>query len=192
MNPTVARRSGGIARRSGGIACGGCTSGHVTSGRAAVIYAVTYNTTSISTYASRAYYREGVVGTPGKHIVLRIYGYRYDQLVRVVSYGLGEGLPKRAPAIGHYGPVLLQGDVCVITIPDSERHATIAHGYGQVIILRRKLAVFGLYDDLVYPDNPRAIGEYVYNISRNEHIFADSRSSRQGSFLHILRLGLRR
>src|SRR5215212_2713083 len=117
----------------------------------AAISAVTYNTTSVSTDASRAYYREGVVGAPGKLVVLRIYRYRYDELVRVVSYGLGEGLPKRTPAIGDDGPVLLQRDVCVITIPDSERHATIAHGYGQVSALRRKLAVFGLYDDLVYP-----------------------------------------
>jgi hypothetical protein len=148
--------------------------------------------TSVSTDARRAYYREGVVWAPGKLVVLRIYRYRYDELVRVVSYGLGEGLPKRTPAIGDYGPVLLQRDVCVITIPDSERHATIAHGYGQVSALRRKLAVFGLYDDLVYPDDPRAIWKDVYNISRNEHIFADSLSSRQRSFLSILRLGLRR
>src|SRR5215207_10351560 len=148
--------------------------------------------TSLSTDARRAYYREGVVGAPGKLVVLRIYWYRYDELVRVVSYSLGEGLPKRTPAIGDYGPVRLQRDVCVIIIPDSERHATIAHGYGQLIALRRKLAVFGLYDDLIYPVDPRAIGKYVYDISRNEHIFADRSSSGQGTFVHILRLGLRR
>src|SRR5215207_9639735 len=124
---------------------------HVASVRAAAISAGTYNTTSLSTYARRAYYREGIVGAPGKHIVLRIYGYRYDELVRVVSHGLGERLPKRTPAIGDYSSVRLQRDVCVVTIPDSERHTTIAHGYGQVSALRRKLAVFGLYDDLVYP-----------------------------------------
>ena len=56
----------------------------------AAISAVTYNTTSVSTDASRAYYREGVVGAPGKLVVLRIYRYRYDELVRVVSYGLGD------------------------------------------------------------------------------------------------------
>src|SRR5215217_3692 len=156
------------------------------------ISAVTYNTTSLSTDARRAYYREGVVGTPGKHIVLRIYGYGYDELVRVVSHSLRERIPKRTPAVGDYGSVRLQGDVRVLTIPDSERHATIAHCYGQLIALGRKLAVFGLYDDLVYPVDRRAIGEYVYDISRNEHIFADSRSSRQRTFLHILRLGLRR
>ena len=165
---------------------------HVASIRAATIPAVTYKTTSISTYASRAYYREGVIRTPGKHIVLRIYWYRYYELVRIVSYTLGEGFPKRTPAIGDYGPVRLQGDVCVLTISDSERNATIAHGYGQLIALGRELAVLGLYDDLVYPDDPRAIGKDVYNISRNEHIIADSRSPRQGTFLNILGLGLRR
>src|SRR5215204_4076064 len=165
---------------------------HVASVRAAAISAGTYSKTSLSAYARRAYYREGIVGAPGKHVVLRIYRYRYYELVRVVSEGLRERLPKRTPAIGDYGSVLLQRDVCVITIPDPERHATIAHGYGQVITLRRKLAVFGIYDDLVYPDERRAIGKYVYNISRNEHIFADSRSSRKGSFVHILQLGLRR
>src|SRR5215208_2484138 len=148
--------------------------------------------TSLSTDARRAYYREGVVGAPGKLVVLRIYWYRYDELVRVVSYSLGEGLPTRTLAIGDFGPVRLRRAVCVITIADSERHATIAHGYGQLIALRRKLAVFGHYDDLVYPDDLRAIGKDVYNISRNEHILADSRSSRQGSFLNILRLGPRR
>ena len=161
-------------------------------GISAAVSAVAHNTTSFPAYARRAQYREGVVGAPGKLVVLRIYGYRYDELVRVVSYGLGERLPKRTPAVGDYGSVRLQRDVRVITIPDPKRHATIAHGYGQVIALRRKLAVFGLYDDLVYPVDPRAIRKYVYNISRNEHISADSRSSRQGSFLHILRLGHRR
>src|SRR5215217_6500503 len=80
-----------VARRSGGTVCGGC--GSTCSRRGAFPYAVTYNMTSFSTDASRTYYREGVVRTPGKHIVLRIYGYRYDQLVRVLSYRLGEGLP---------------------------------------------------------------------------------------------------
>src|SRR5215207_10324320 len=81
---------------------------HVASVRAAAISAGTYNTTSLSTYARRAYYREGIVGAPGKHIVLRIYGYRYDELVRVVSHGFRERLSKRTPAIGDYGSVLLQ------------------------------------------------------------------------------------
>src|SRR5215217_537293 len=85
LNRTVARRSGGITR---GGACGGTCCR-----RGAVNYAVTYNMTSFSTDASGAYYGEGVVWTPGKHIILRIYGYRYDQLVRVLSCGLGEGLP---------------------------------------------------------------------------------------------------
>src|SRR5215218_5567446 len=86
LNRTVARRSGGITRGGG---CGGTCSRR----RGAVNYAVTYNMTSFSTDASGAYYGEGIVRTPGKHIVLRIYGYRYDQLVRVLSCGLGEGLP---------------------------------------------------------------------------------------------------
>src|SRR5215207_346989 len=157
-----------------------------------VISASAYNTTPFSIDARRAYDREGVVGTSGELVVLRIHGYRYDELVGVVSHALGERLTQRSPAVGYYGPVLLQRDIRVISVPDAERHATIAHGYGQVISLRRKLAVFGLYADLVYPRDPRAVGEYIYNVSRNEHVLAESRSSRQGSFLLILRLGLRR
>jgi hypothetical protein len=161
-------------------------------GISTAICAVTHNTTSISTNTRRAYDREGVVGSPGKHIVLRIHRYRYDELVWVVSQCLREGLPKLTPAVGHYGSVRLQGDVRVIRVPDTKRNATIAHGYGQLIALRRKLTVFGLYDDLVYPVDPGAIREYVYDISRNEHILADSRPSRQGPFISILRLGIRR
>ena len=94
---------GGSRRTRGARARSAC--GARSRCRAAVTYALTYNMTSIPTDASRAYYREGVVGAPGKLVVLRIYRYRYDELVRVVSYGLGEGLPKRTPAIGDYGPV---------------------------------------------------------------------------------------
>jgi hypothetical protein len=85
LNRTVARRSGGIVRGGAGGTC--------SRRRGAAIPTFTYNMTSIPTDASRAYYGEGVVWTPGKHIVLRIYRYRYDQLVRVISCGLGEGLP---------------------------------------------------------------------------------------------------
>src|SRR5215218_9407291 len=87
--------------------------------------------------------------------------------------------------------VLLQRDVRVVPVPDAERHATIAHGYAQLSALPRKLAVFGLYDDLVYPRNPGAVGKNVDNVSGNEDIFAEGGTPLQGPFLLILRLGLR-
>src|SRR5215212_1211939 len=120
------------------------------------------------------------------------YGYRYDALVGVVSYALGERLSQRLPSVRDYGSVLLQRDVRVVSVPDAERHATIAHGNGQLSALPRKLAVFGLYDDLVYPGDRGAVGKYVDNVSGNEDIFAEGGTPLQGTFLLILRLGLRR
>src|SRR5919107_2820557 len=128
------------------------------------IRALIQSTTPFSPDARRTDYRESLVGASLELVVLRVYGYRYDALVGVVSHGLGERLSQRLPAVRDYGSVLLQRDVRVVSVPDAERHATIAHGYGQLSALPRKLAVFGLYDDLIYPGDPPAVGQYVYDI----------------------------
>src|ERR687889_323960 len=150
------------------------------------IRAFIQSTTPFSTDARRTDYREGLVGAPLELVVLRVYGYRYDALVGVVSYALGERLSQRLPSVRDYSSVLLQRDVRVVPVPDAERHATIAHGYAQLSALPRKLAVFGLYDDLVYPCNPGAVWKYVDNVSGNKDIFAEGGAPLQGTFLLIL------